>query len=74
MAISEKNDLVSSICIVKILYKEFLRYALFLQNVFCICMHKNLEPYDFLWASTPTAHNISGLAAIYKIFGTLTKK
>ena len=48
MAISEKNDLVSSICIVKILYKEFLRYALFLQNVFCICMHKNLEPYDFL--------------------------
>ena len=48
MAIAKENDLVISICIVKILYQEFLRYTLFLQNVFCIWMHKNLEPYYFL--------------------------
>ena len=29
MAIAKENDLVSSICIVKILYREFLRYAFF---------------------------------------------
>ena len=40
MAIAIENDLVSSICIVKILYHEFLRYALFLRNAFCIWMRK----------------------------------
>ena len=34
MAIAKENDLVSSICIVKILYQEILHYALFLQTVF----------------------------------------
>ena len=29
MAIAKENDLVSSLCIVKILYPEFLRYGLF---------------------------------------------
>ena len=43
MAIAKENDLVSSICIVKILYYEFLRYALFLHNVFYIWMRKTFR-------------------------------
>ena len=48
MAIAKENDLVSSICIVKILYQEFLRYALFLRNVFCIWMRKTFRTLLFL--------------------------
>ena len=50
MAIAKENDLVSSICIhvVKILYQEFLRYALFLRNVFCIWMRKTFRNLLFL--------------------------
>ena len=52
MAIAKENDLVSSLCIVKILYPEFLRYALYLQNIFCIWMRKKkkkkkIESYYF---------------------------
>ena len=42
MAIAKENDLVSSICIVKILYQAFLRYALFSRIVFVFgCAKKN---------------------------------
>ena len=47
MAIAKENDLVNSICIVKILYHEFLRYALFLQMYFVFGCAKHLEPYYF---------------------------
>ena len=48
MAIAKENDLVSSICIVKILYQAFLRYALFSRNVFCIWMRKKIRTLLFL--------------------------
>ena len=34
MAVAKENDLVSSICIVKILNQEFLRYAFFCKMYF----------------------------------------
>ena len=40
---AKEIDLLSSICIVKILYQECLRYALFLRHVFCIWMRKTLD-------------------------------
>ena len=68
MAIAKENDLVSSICIVKIL-NEFLRDALFLRNVFCIWMRKTFRTLLFLCELSHQQHNnISGLAARYKIF------
>ena len=70
MTIAKENDLVSSICIVKILYPEFLRYALFLQNVFCIWMRKKIRALLFLCELPHLQYdNISSLAARYKIFG-----
>ena len=48
MAIAKENDLISSICTVKILYHEFLRYALLLRNVFCIWMSKQFRTLLFL--------------------------
>ena len=54
----------------KILYQEFLRYALFLRYVVCIWMHKKLEPYYFLFElSRQQRNNISGISARYKLFG-----
>ena len=54
----------------KILYQEFLRYALFLRYGFCIWMRKKIEPYYFFVSfHTNSAINISSLAARYKIFG-----
>ena len=74
MAIAEENDLVSSICIVKILY-EFLRYALFLRNVFCIWMRKTFRTLLFLCELSHQQHNnISGLTAKYRIFGVNAHK
>ena len=46
MAIDKENDLVSPICIVKILYREFLRYT-FCEMYFVFGCAKNLEPYYF---------------------------
>ena len=70
MAIAKENDLVSSICIVKILCQEVLRYALFLRNVFCIWMRKTFITLLFLCElSHQQRNNISGLATRYKIFG-----
>ena len=65
MAIAKENDLVSSLCIVKIVYPEFLRYALFfLRNVFCIWMRKTFRTLLFLCElSNQPCNNISGLAA-----------
>ena len=75
MAIAKENDLVRSICIVKILYREFLRYDLFLRNVFCIWMRKKFRALLFLCElSHQQRNNISGLAARYKIFGVNTHK
>ena len=48
MAIAKENDLVSSIYVVKLLYQEVLRYALFLRNVFCIWMRKTFITLLFL--------------------------
>ena len=54
----------------KILYQEFLRYALFLRHVVCIWMRKKLEPYYFLCElSHQQRNNISGISARYKLFG-----
>ena len=36
MVIAKENDLASSLCRVKILYQEFLRYALFFSFAKCI--------------------------------------
>ena len=48
MFIAKENDLVSSLCIVKILYKEFLRYALFFCDMYFVFGCANLlEPYYF---------------------------
>ena len=70
MAIAKENDLVRSICIVNILYQEFLRYALFLRNVFCIWMRKTFRTLLFLFElSYQQRNNTSGLAARYKLFG-----
>ena len=75
MAIAKSNDLLSSICIVKILYPEFLCYALFLQNVFCIWMRKKIRTLLFLCEIPHLQYNnISGLAARYKIFGVNAHK
>ena len=75
MAIAKENDLVNSICIVKILYHEFLRHALFLRNVFCIWMRKTFRTLLFLCELSHQQHNnISGLAARYKIFGVNAHK
>ena len=64
MAIAKENDLVSSVRIVKILYQEFLRYALFLRNVFCIWMHKTFITLLFLCElSHQLRNNIGGIAA-----------
>ena len=38
MAIVKENDLVNSVCIVKILYKEFLRYVFFFFFLFAKCI------------------------------------
>ena len=74
MAVGKENDLVSSIC-KKILYQEFLRYALFLGNVFCIWMRKKLTTLLFLFElSHKQRNNISGIAARYKIFGVNAHK
>ena len=54
----------------KILYQEFLRYALFLRHVVFIWMRKKLEPYYFLRElSHQQRNNISGISAKYKLFG-----
>ena len=37
MALAKETDLVSLICIVKILYQEFLSYALFCKMYFVFC-------------------------------------
>ena len=75
MAIAKENDLVSSIYIVKILYQEVLRYALFLRNVFCIWMCKTIITLLFLCElSHQQRNNISGLAARNKIFGVNAHK
>ena len=75
MAIDKENDLVSPICIVKMLYHEFLRYALFLRNVFCIWMRKTFRTLLFLCELSHQQHNnISGLAARYKIFSVNAHK
>ena len=75
MAIAKENNLVSLICIVKILHQEFLRYALFLQNVFCIWMRKKFRTLLFLCELPHRQHNnISGLAARNKIFGVNAHK
>ena len=69
MAIAKENDLVRSIYVVKILYQEVLRYALFLRNIFCIWMRKTFITLLFLCElSHQQRNNISGLAARYKIF------
>ena len=74
MAIAKANDLVSSMCIIRILY-EFLRYALFLRNVFCIWMRKTFRTLLFLCELSNQQHNnISALAARYKIFGVNAHK
>ena len=76
MAIAKENDLVSSIYIVKILYQEVLRYALFLRrNVFCISMSKTIITLLFLCElSVQQRNNISGLSARDKIFGVTAHK
>ena len=77
MPIAKENDLESSLCIVKILYQEFLRYALFffLRNVFCIWMRKTFRTFLFLCElSNQQRNNISGLAARCKIFGVNAHK
>ena len=54
----------------KILYQEFLRYALFLRHVVCIWMRKKLETYYFLCElSHQQRNNISGISARYTLFG-----
>ena len=64
----KKHNLVSSICIGKILYQGFLRYDLFLRNVFCDWMRKTFRTLLFLCElSHQQRNNISGLAAKYKI-------
>ena len=75
MTIAKDNDLVRSICIVKIQYQEFLRYALFLRNAFCIWMRKKFKTVLFLCELSYQQHNnITGLAARYKIFGVNAHK
>ena len=75
MAIAKENDLVSATCKVKILDQEFLCYALFLRNVFCIWMRKTFRTLLFLCKlSDQQRDNISGLAARYKIFGVNADK
>ena len=75
MAIAKENDLVSSICTVKLFHHEFLRYALFLRNVFCIWVRKIFRTLLFLCELSHQQHNnISGLAARYKIFGANAHK
>ena len=49
MAMAKENDLVSLVCIEKVLYQEFLRYALFLRNVFSIWMRKTFRILLFLF-------------------------
>ena len=67
--IAKENDLLSSVCTVKILYQEFLRYALFLRNVFYIWMHKTFRTLLFLCElSHQQRNNKSNRAAGYKIF------
>ena len=54
----------------KILYQEFLLYALFLRHVVCIWMRKKLEPFHFLFElSHQQRNNINGISARYKLFG-----
>ena len=54
----------------KILYQEFLCYALFLPHVVFIWMHKKLEPYYLLCElSHQQRNNISGISARFKLFG-----
>ena len=75
MVIAKENDLVSSIYIVKLLYQEVLRYALFLRNVFYIWMRKTFITLLFLCELSHQQHNnISGLAARYKIFSVKAHK
>ena len=75
MVIAKENDLVSSIYIVKLLYQEVFRYALFLRNVFCIWMCKTFITLLFLCELSHQQHNnISGLAARYKIFSVNAHK
>ena len=69
------HDKKLQIYIVKILYQEVLRYALFLRNVFCIWMRKTFITLLFLDdLSHQQRNNISGLAARYKIFGVNAHK
>ena len=76
MAIATDNDLVSSTCIVKILYQAFLRYVLFSRNVFCIWMRKKNRTLLFLCelSHTNSAIIVSGLDARYNLFGVNAHK
>ena len=75
MAIAKENDLVSSVCVTKILDHEFLCYALILRNVFCIWMREAFRSLLFLCELSHQQHNnISGLAARYKIFSVNAHK
>ena len=76
MAIAKENDLVSSLCIEKILYPEFLRNGfVFFAKVFCIWMRKTFRTLLFLCElSNQQRNNISGLAARCKIFGVNAHK
>ena len=47
MAIAKENDLVSSICIVKILYHEFYVIFCFCEMYFVFGCAKHSEPYYF---------------------------
>ena len=47
MAIAKENDLVSPICIVKILYQEFYVMLCFCEMYFVFGCANNLEPYFF---------------------------
>ena len=59
----------------KILFHEFLRYALFLRNVFYIWMRKTFRTVLFPCELSHQQHsNISGLAARYKILGVNAHK
>ena len=74
MAIDKENDLLSSICIVKILYQEFYVMPCFCEMYFVFgCA--TFRTLSFLCELSHHEHNnISGLAARYKIFSVNSKK
>ena len=75
MAIAKENDLLSSICIVKILYQEFYVMLCFCEMYFVFRCAKKFRILLFLCEfSHQQRNNISGLAARYKIFGVNAHK